>query len=100
MRYLAITILACLLGMGIMGCSEAEDISTGVATKIKQSDVTKDQANLMTLQQSANNFRAMNGRWPESLEELKKSARLNIDISLYEYDPATGKVTYEQKFDD
>ena len=91
-------IIAALAAFFLFGCKDnpVESYGTGLVGAKKQAENTKDQANLVGLQQAVQQFRAFNGRLPESLEELKGSVRMEFDVSRYDYDPDTGKVTLIQ----
>jgi hypothetical protein len=70
-----------------------EQYGTGLINSEQKAEKVKNQSNLVGLQQAVITFRASNGRFPESLEELKGSANINVDISQFDYDPRTGHVS-------
>jgi len=52
--------------------------------------------NVVAIQRAVLDFRAAKGRFPESLEELKASAQIDIDVSKYNYDAVYGRVTLKK----
>ena len=52
-----------------------------------------DQANLDALKAAVSAYRAEKERYPESLQEVGNMLRSPVDLSKYDYDPATGAVT-------
>lgn len=90
--------MALIVGMSFVACKDnpVEQYGTGLISAKKQAENTAVYTNLSFLQQSVQNFRAVNSRNPESLEELRDFAKMDLDISQYDYDPATGHVTIKQ----
>jgi peptidoglycan/xylan/chitin deacetylase (PgdA/CDA1 family) len=61
----------------------SHEISRGVA----------DQASLRAIQRHIRSYRAVNGRYPESMEELESSLGTGYDLEPYDYDPGSGTLT-------
>ena len=49
-------------------------------------------ANLDAVRKTVQAFYAQNGRYPQSLDEIKGSIHAEMDMSKYSYDPQTGTV--------
>ena len=59
-------------------------------TKGKQAGIT---GNLSAVKKTIEAFHAANDRYPESLDEIEHMFGSPIDLSIYDYDPSTGKVS-------
>jgi hypothetical protein len=91
----AITIMLLALSLAALSaCKDdsAEEFSKTVVVPIERAERAADSANLSALSKSVEAYRATNGRYPESLDELGTG----IDTSRFDYDPATGKVTLKK----
>lgn len=62
-------------------------------TKGKQAGIT---GNLSAVKKTIEAFHATNDRYPESLDEIKHMFGSPIDLSIYDYDPSTGKVSLKK----
>jgi len=62
-------------------------------TKGKQAGIT---GNLSAVKKTIEAFHAANDRYPESLDEIKHMLGSPIDLSIYDYDPSTGKVSLKK----
>jgi len=62
-------------------------------TKGKQAGIT---GNLSAVKKTIEAFHAANDRYPESLDEIKHMFGSRIDLSIYDYDPSTGKVSIKK----
>ncbi len=56
-----------------------------------------EQANLDAIQKAISAYRAANEGFPKDLKDIENLIGGPIDLTKYEYDPATGKVTPEPK---
>jgi hypothetical protein len=56
-----------------------------------------DRANLDALKTAISNYHAANEGYPRSLEDVGKLLNTQIDLTKYDYDPATGAVTLKPK---
>ncbi len=56
-----------------------------------------EQANLDAVQKSVNAYRAANEGFPKSLQDVEGMLGGQIDLTQYDYDPTSGKVTLKQK---
>ncbi len=63
----------------------------------KDSQSAADQANLDALKTAVSNYRAANERYPNSLQDVGNLLNTQIDLTKYDYDPATGTVALKQK---
>lgn len=50
-------------------------------------------ANLDAVRKTVAEYRASNGKYPESLEEIRDMFNSDIDLSIYDYDPQSGSVS-------
>ena len=62
-------------------------------TKGKQGGIT---GNLSAVQKTVEAFHATHERYPESLDEIKPMFGKPMDLSIYDYDPNTGKVSLKK----
>lgn len=62
-------------------------------TKGKQAGIT---GNLSAVKKTIEAFHAANDRYPKSLDEIKHMFGSPIDLSIYDYDPSTGKVSLKK----
>ncbi len=79
----------------LSGCEEnpVEEYGAGLVETYKSTEKKADAANLAVAQRAVAAFRAANGRYPEGLEELKSFSTIALDPALYDYDPATGRIS-------
>jgi hypothetical protein len=56
-----------------------------------------EQANLDAVQKTVNAYRASNEGYPKSLQDIENMIGSSIDLTKYDYDPATGTVTLKPK---
>jgi competence protein ComGC len=74
-----------------------EEYGTALIGSYKHAQNAGVAANLDAVQRSVQAYRAANGKFPESLEELKKDFMgSDIDMSAYDYDPETGTVSIKK----
>ncbi len=64
------------------GLVKSVDKARGVQAKI----------DLDSVKDAVRNYQVENGRYPSSLDAIKNYVRPNIDLSAFNYDPATGNV--------
>jgi len=85
-------LFACLLASLITGCDSnpVDKVSEELLVSYDRSRNAADEASLQAMQRYIRTYRALNGRYPESLEELRASG---FDPVLYDYDPRTGALT-------
>jgi len=80
--------------MFVAGCENPiEKGGDEVINAMKRSQAVADSATLSTLNNAAQSYRTMNGKYPESIEELEHFTGETIDSEKFEYDPVTGKVS-------
>ena len=98
MRYTALVSAALAALTLLPSCQDKpkNPISTYADTVIdagkRAGKIGKHQA-LEELKEMIRNYRATEGRYPESLTELEKSMARPIDLSRFDYNPETGEVT-------
>ncbi len=74
--------------------SEYGDALMGAYTDSKSAG---EQANLDALKTAISNYRAANESYPKSLQDVGNLMNTQIDLTKYDYDPATGTVTLKPK---
>lgn len=91
-RFFAILVLGLALA-GLAACEEnpGKEYGRSVVRSIERAETAADAANLNTLRKSIESYRALNGTYPENIDEIASS--MGLDASRYDYDPATGRVT-------
>ena len=93
MRILYI-IASALLIVGLIGCDNpVKEMGKTTIETIDKNRAKGAQAGLDTMNKEVETFRASYDRLPASLEELIQTMGITVDASLYNYDPATGRVT-------
>jgi hypothetical protein len=90
-RFFTILVVALALA-GLAACKEnpGKEYGKAIVRPIERAGTAADAANLEALRKSVESYRALNGTYPESIEELASS--MGLDASRYRYDPATGRV--------
>ncbi len=91
-------LFACLVALFLFGCdrSPVEKFSEEMLVSYETSRVAADQASLQAIQRFIRSYRAMNERYPESIEELEDALGTGYDLEPYDYDPASGTLTVRQ----
>ncbi len=84
------------------GCKEkpknpVAEYGEGLMGAYKSGQDAGDQANLDALKTAISNYRAANEGYPKSLQDVGNMLNTQIDLSKYNYDPATGTVTLKPK---
>jgi hypothetical protein len=88
-------VLACLVALFPVGCdrSPVEEFADEMLVSYEISKGAADQASLRAIQRYIRSHRAVNGRYPESMEELESSLGAGYDLEPYDYDPGSGTLT-------
>ena len=88
-------VIAGTLTLLFLACEEnpVEQYGSGLMDAYKKAEPAADEANLAMLRQSIQAFRAAQGRFPESLEELQGMTGTPIDAEQYRYDSGTGELS-------
>jgi|GEM_PF-1353779 len=73
--------------------SQYGDSMIGAYTQGKKAGET---GNLDTVQKTIQAYRAINDRYPESLDEIEPMFGSAVDLSIYDYDPDTGQVSIKK----
>ncbi len=91
-RFIAITLFALAMSF-IWACEEnpAQEYGSALTGSMERADRIAERANLDALQRSVESYRALNGSYPESLDEITQ--QMGLDASLFDYNSETGKVT-------
>jgi hypothetical protein len=88
-------LLVCLVASLFIGCDRnpVEEFGEELMVSYERSSDAADEANRQAIQRYIRTYRALNGRYPESLEELEGSVGAGYDLGAYDYDPRTGSLT-------
>jgi len=89
-------LFACLFASLFIGCetNPVEKVGEELLISYDRSRDAADEANLQAMQRYIRTYRALNGRYPESMEDLQEaSGGSGFDPGLYDYDPRTGHLT-------
>jgi len=88
---LALMLLAIVL---FGGCEEnpVQEYGNQVLKGYERSEQAASQASLSNLQRAVEAYRAANGGYPPSLQELEAFSGLAIDPAAFRYDPLTGRI--------
>ncbi len=82
----------------VTGCNPVEEYTTSLTTAYEGTKIKAKQIDLQSAKISIQRYRAMNSKFPESLEEIGQFMGVVLDPQLYSYNPETGKITMEQQF--
>ena len=87
--------LACLVALFFAGCDRnpVEEFGEEMLVSYERSRGAADEASLQAIQRYIRSYRAINGRYPESIEELESSLGTGYDLEPYDYDPGSGTLT-------
>lgn len=88
-------LIACLVALFLVGCdrSPVEEFADEMLVSYERSRTAADEASLQAIQRYIRSYRAMNGRYPESIEELESALGTGYDLEPYDYDPGSGTLT-------
>ena len=88
-------LLVCLIASFFIGCDRnpAEEFGEAMMVSYQRSTDAADEASRQAIQRYIRTYRALNGEYPESLEELEGSLGAGYDLEAYDYDPRTGSLT-------
>lgn len=70
-----------------------QDYATGLTTAPGKARAAQAKIDMAALQTAVGNFYAENERYPSSLDEVSGSMQAGFDMSPFNYNPATGKVS-------
>ena len=79
----------------LFGCEESstiEDYGDTVTEAYGRAGNITDKANLQAAKKNIQSYRANNGKYPGSIEEVADFMGGSFDVDKYDYDPATGKI--------
>jgi hypothetical protein len=88
-------LLVCLAALFFIGCDRGpvEEVADEMLASCEISRTAADEASLRAIQQYIQSYRAMNDRYPESIEELESALGTGYDLEPYDYDPGSGTLT-------
>lgn len=88
-------LLACLVALFLVGCDRnpVEEFGEEMLVSYDKARGAADEASLQAIQRFIKSYRAMHGRYPESIEELDRSLGAGYDLEPYDYDPVSGTLT-------
>ena len=88
-------LLACLAALFFVGCdrSPVEEFAEEMLAPYEISRGVADQASLQAIQRYIRSHRAINGKYPESMEELESSLGKGYNLEPFDYDPGSGTLT-------
>jgi hypothetical protein len=89
-----ITIIVAALAMSLaLACEEnpAQEYGRALTGSMDRAESVAERANLEALRRSVESHRALNGRYPESLDGIAQA--MGLDPSRFDYNPSTGTVT-------
>ena len=94
---LTLTCLSLLLFV-VPACKEkpknpVSEYGDALINSYKGAQSAADQANLDSLKTAVKAYRTTNESYPKSLQEVADMLNSPIDLTKYDYDPATGTVT-------
>ncbi len=99
-----VLVLACcsVLLLATSACREkpknpVSEYGDALINSYQGSKSAAEQANLDALKAAVSAYRAANESYPKSLQEVGHMVGGPIDLSKYDYDPATGTVTLKPK---
>jgi hypothetical protein len=89
------TVFACLVALLLVGCDRnpVDEFADELLVSYETSREAADEASLQAIQRYIRSYRAVNGRYPESIEELEGALGTGYDLEPYAYDPGTGTLT-------
>ncbi len=65
----------------------------GLVKSVDKARGVQGKIDLDSVKDAVRNYQVENGRYPASLDAIKNYLRPDIDLSSFNYDPATGNVT-------
>jgi hypothetical protein len=79
------------------GCKEdpLKQYGNEVIDAMDRTEAQVNRVNLKNLQSAVKMYYMQNGKYPETLEDLGRLMNSRVDLSLYDYDPETGRVTLQ-----
>ena len=88
-------LLVCLIASLFIGCDRnpVDEFGEEMMVSYERSTNAADEASRQAIQRYIRTYRALNGKYPESLEELEGSLGAGYDLEAYDYDPRTGSLT-------
>ena len=96
----ALFIISLLLLISPLSCTEKSDpldrYGETVVDKLESTRELGNQVSVARIQDSIRSFHAVNGRYPEDIEEIERFTGLTLDPGIYVYDPSTGLIALKE----
>lgn len=88
-------LLVCLVAFMCLGCERnpVEEFGEEMLGSYEKSRNAADEASLQAIRRYIRSYRALNGKYPEGIDELDASLGGTYDLEPYDYDPRTGSLT-------
>jgi hypothetical protein len=82
----------------LFGCEKnpVEEAGNAYIGAYKRGQEAGKTGNLYAVKQSLQAYHAVHGSYPETLEDLDAMIGEDLDTSLFDYDPQTGKVSLKK----
>jgi hypothetical protein len=95
MKLIIIALLASLMLLPVSGCTEnpVEEYGTGLTDAYIDSKDAAKKADLDIAKRGITSFRAVEGRYPRSLDEISTYMSMRLSAEDYDYDPSTGRIS-------
>lgn len=102
MKYLLIISMMIAILFSITACKEKprtplDDYGDALIDSYKRGQNAEEIANLDAVKKAVMVYYASNGKYPQSLEEIKDLLNSDIDLSRYSYNSENGKVTLNNR---
>lgn len=88
-------LLGCLVAVFVLGCDRnpADQVGEEMLASYDRSMEAAEEASRQAMERYIRSYRALNGRYPESLQDLQGPVSGHFDPERYAYDPRTGTLT-------
>ena len=98
MRKFIILFFAVIILSVFISCEQQQDnpvtlYGDSLVGSLKKGRSAAEDANLDAVKKTVQAYRAANGRYPSSLDEIKDMIGSNLDLSRYDYNPENGTVS-------
>ena len=93
-RALTLLLPFCVIGLLFSSCDrkKTENVSGTLLNMPKRAEGAAQQADLVALRSTIQAYRTANGGYPKELKDVAPLLGSQLDLSKFEYDPATGTV--------
>lgn len=90
--FLSALVLFILVSCGEEPKNPVAEYGNSLTDAYKKGQKAGEISNLDAVRKAVQAYYALNGRYPQSLDEIKGSIGSEMDMSKYSYDPQTGTV--------